>query len=141
MDASALAEKGPAISSETAEKEVNRFFDFYDVVVKEDAPVLKAAQERIHRAIMTGKVSFSDTEDGISVHQILVRPCKHFSSLDYGTVSGKTKLSMKNCGEDPYSQMYTMLASLSGRNVAEFMDVKAPDIGLCEALAMVFLRG
>jgi len=148
MDASELAaaenpdSKKYKVSKETAAAEAERLFDFYDVPLDDDSDNIKANFKKIERNIRLGVIELFETEDGLCVKQTLRKPTKKFSEIKYGVVCGKTKLATKNTGtEDPYSAMYSMLASLSGNNIADFMDVKAPDLGLCESLALVFLKG
>lgn len=148
MDASELAaaenpdSKKYKVSEETAKRETERFFDFYDCPVEDDSGQMVSSFKKIERNIRLGTIELFETEDGLCVRQILRRPTKKFSEIKYGVVCGKTKLATKNTGaDDPYTSMYAMLASLSGNNVSDFMDVKAPDLGLCESLALVFLKG
>lgn len=142
MDASQLAGETAKISEETSQRETQRLFDFYDVVVDDMTPGVDQAFAKIKRAIASGRVELFETEDGLCVRQKLTKPTRKIHTIEYGVVSGKTKLATKNVGtDDPFTMMYAILASLGGLNPADFLEVKAPDIGLCESLALVFLKG
>ena len=138
MDASKLAESGNTISQETAESEVLSLFEFYDVEIEENDPIVK----KLTKAAKAGRIQMFENEDGLCVRQILSRPTGERKMFEYGVVCGKTKLAMKNIpASDPYSQMFAMLGALAGVKPAEFMQVKGPDFATCEALAMVFFKG
>lgn len=141
MDAKALSEKDkPVISLESATAEVERLMSFYDVST--DEAVLAISKGKLIRACMDGKISIFEVDGDVHVKQVLRREVAGKKELVYEAVSGKSKLAMKGIGQDDsYSNMYAILASLSGLKISDFMDMKSPDLGLSEALSLIFLKG
>lgn len=131
------------ISKESAEKEFEKFIDFYDVdleVLDDDQrEMFKSAQKKTIGAIMKGRVEFITDGDGrVVIHQHLRK--EGSSVVKYGVLIGTAKNSIKSGkNKSDYGRLYALMGSLSGIAEYQISKFEGSDLTTMEALATLFL--
>lgn len=129
------------LSEEVAEDQVQLFFDFYDLEV-EDIPddqikVLDMSLSRIKKAVRKGRLEFTESDGVVKITQHL----KNETTIIYGEISGRSKLSMKNKADsDNYGKIYSLCGSLTGIGESGIAKLKGADISLAECIGALFLQ-
>jgi len=139
--------KKVVISEESAQAEIDRFLSYYDIDIDDmDDDLSKGMQRsvaKMKKAIMRGMLEFVDNDGSLSVIHKLKWPPSSLNggdTLKYRVLDGKAKIAMREAGEnDTYGQIYMILGSLCGLGAQPIQELKAQDLGVAEAVGLVFI--
>ncbi|MCK4499839.1 hypothetical protein KAU11_05035 [Candidatus Babeliales bacterium] len=129
------------LSEESAQDQLELFFEYYDMEVEDihddQAKALEMSISRIIKSIRKGKLEFAETDSILKITQHL----KNGTTIVYGEISGKTKLAMKSkLDTDNYGKIYSLCGSLTGIGEAGISKLKGADLSLCECIGALFLQ-
>lgn len=130
------------LSSESAKKELKKFYDYYEVDLedfpKESQEALQIIEPVIIRGIQRGLIEFKeDDEKGFVVIQKLKGDR---GEITYKELNGDAKMAMNSKSEnDTSGRCYALLGSLSGEGAAVIRKLKGPDLKRAEHIGAVFL--
>jgi hypothetical protein len=139
------------LSLENAEKSLQELLDFYDLDPtiddagsEEATKGLRNAKGKLTRAISKGLVKIDVSNGECTVVQTMKNPSKFIKDkggkLTYRTIDGASKIAMKEADpNDTYGTIYCLMGALCGVPAAQFIEIKAPDLGVTEALGVLFL--
>lgn len=135
--------KKPILSEEVAQEQVQILLDYYDI--EADTEELEPAQKKaisssiskIKRGIMNGIIEITG-DNGLKITQMLQNPPGDVSTLEYGRVSGKSRVSMKDGGSE-YERCYQLVGSVTGVGAKAIQNLDIRDLKYCEALGVLFL--
>lgn len=139
-----------AISEESARKQLDVFFDYYEIDPdnigggENTQEIFESTVDRIVDAIRKGRVEIVENENGLIVRQIL----KHILSgdsksknIDYKEISGAAKDAMKHKKEtDHYGRIHAMLGYLSGIGENSIKSLRGVDMSISECIGVLFLK-
>ena len=131
------------ISRESAEAELKRFLDYYEIdggdFNEEQLKAHEQSKERIIKAIRLGRLEVG--EDGFTLIQTLRDPVGESSTITYGELRGKAKVSMKSKSDtDYYGRCYAVLGALSGLGDTAIINLRGVDLSLAECIGSIFLQ-
>lgn len=129
------------ISKETAEKELSKLMDYYEISLDtiEDEEVkrmIQAGYDRLVKAVRLGRLQIK-IENGLQVIQKLRSTG---TEIVYREIDGEAKAAMD--GHDPKAynkRAHALMGSLSGLGEAAIKKLKGVDLSLCEVLGLIFL--
>lgn len=151
MSEKETVEKGSKISRKNAIVEVDKMFDYYSIDLngiedKDSKTSIVKVRSKLIRAVMDGRLEFDygNDEKGYSslkcIQHLVSRKDGHHKKMVYREVDGKSKVQMKNCGEeDAMGKLQAMMASLSDNDPPAMLKLRGKDLGLMENLAVLFL--
>ena len=130
------------ISEESAEKELQRLFDYYEIDKEEFTSLEKDAQKaienfkkRIKKGIMRGSIIFDDSETFE-----IIQKTKDGKEIRYQEMGGNAKVEMdKHPEQEASMKCYALLGSLSGLGPAAIRNLKGPDLRRAEAIGSLLL--
>ena len=126
------------LSEESARENFKKFVDFYDIDEKDlEDETIKKFMGGIIRAVRKGRLEFEDTEDGLIVHQNLVRPVGKVSRLTYGQFNGAAKKAI-DTQKGEVAKIHAMMAKLSRESMGLIEKLVGPDYSTMESLAVLF---
>lgn len=127
------------VSRESAETQIDLFFEYYDIELsdfpEEQRKALEGARRKIIRAIMHGRLEVS-VDEVIEVTQHL----KSGDVLKYAELSGKSKAEMGKAGDDNYAKIYGLVGSLTSAGSTGIQALKGKDLGLAESMGTLYLQ-
>lgn len=147
-------EKKTTLSEESAEKELEKFYEYYELDISElDDPEAKDAEEeanaaikrmlkKMKKAVMKGTLSFNETDDGFTIIQEIRKQDSDGKNkkIHYQEMSGNSKVAMnKKHDNDPNAKIYALLGSLSSLGDRTIRELKGPDLSLAESIGSVLL--
>jgi len=137
--------KAVKISEKVAKDQFKVFVDYYDLdltlIPASARESVDSAIDRIMKAITKGRLEIRESESGVELVQTFKFPMGEKSSMVYGVLTGKTKVSLKTKSEqDPFGRMYALAGSLTGIGDDGIMALKGPDLSLAECIGCLFLQ-
>lgn len=135
------------ISAEMADEQLNLFFEYYDIDENEinDEDIKRgmiSARNKLHRAIMQGRLEILEELDSLVIRQTIKRPPKGLTSnpIVYKELDGTAKIAMKDRKTaDQYGKIYALLGKLSGEGIVVIQQLKGADLSVAEMLGVLFL--
>lgn len=127
------------ISKEVAEKQLDIFFDYYELDIEEDIAsetsrdAVKASAKRIVKAIRSGRVEITN-DDGLKIIQIVGE-----EKLEYKELDGKCKI-LTDKYDGNYAKIYAMAGYLNGLGLDGMKNLKAVNLSIAESIGMLFLQ-
>lgn len=137
-------EKGITLSKESAEKEAQKFLDYYEISREdlEDGALIEAYDMSLPgfiKGIQKGFISFEHSEDPKKAYCV-VQKLRSGTSLTYKELDGDAKVEM---GKIPSAQftkkIYTLLGKLSGEGIEVVKKLRGPDIKRAEIIGQMLL--
>jgi len=126
------------LSEESALENFQKFVDFYDVDEKDlEDETIKKFIGGIIRAIRRGRLEFEDTEDGLVIHQNLVRSVGGVSRITYSQFNGAAKKAI-DTQKGEVAKIHAMMAKLSRESMGFIEKLIGPDYSTMESLAVLF---
>ena len=131
------------ISKETAELELKKMLDFYEIEIdeiedKDLKRIIKAGYWRLVKAVRYGRLKFELKDGTISICQYTRNKN---TEIKYREIDGVAKMAMSGYdSKDYYGQSYGLMGSLCGLGEAAILQqIKGVDLSLLEVLGMIFL--
>jgi hypothetical protein len=144
MKGGQMSEK--VISEETAQGQIDKFLDCYDIDPDDMPDNLKAAVisslKKIKKAIRKGRLEIEITDETVIISQYIdskKAPKGAPNPIVYKEVTGAAKIGIKDDSTD-YGKMYSFLGALSGEGIRLFQNLSGKDLSLAESLGVVFLQ-
>ncbi len=129
------------LSTDAAEKEIEKIFDYYDIDVdeiedKDAKKMIKASYDRLIKAVRMGRVEV-DRTDGLKViHHLKDKP----EVLTYKAPGALAKKAM--AGKDPndfYGKIYALMGACSELGEGAIDKIPANDLPILEVIGAIFL--
>jgi len=130
------------LSKESAAKELDRFYEYYEVekdsLGKEQLEALESVEPVLIKGIQKGLIEFSNDDDnGFSV-VLTLRNGR--DRLKFKEMNGDAKIAMSSKDEnDSSGKCYALLGSLSGEGAAVIRKLKGPDLKRAEHIGALLL--
>ena len=120
------------LSEDAANDQLDLFFGYYDFdmddIPEKQLEAVEASTKRIIKAIRKGKVEIVEGESLKIVQHVTVKNkegVKEDSVLEYGEISGRSKLSMgKKSDTDFNGRIYALCGSLTGLGETGILKLK-----------------
>ena len=128
------------LSEDAARDQLDKFFDYYDVdldiIPEKQVEAVNASIDRIVRGIRKGKLEIVEGEN-----LKIIQHVKDETTLEYGELSGRTKVAMGKKSDTDYNgRIYALCGSLTGIGEAGILKLKGADLSLCECIGALFLQ-
>lgn len=143
MSQFSLPAKEYKLSEESAQAEVMKIVEHYelDVDAQPDAlrPSLESALIKIRTSFREGVLEISD-EKAFKITQRLKAAPGEVAELVYVDFSGKNKRELDGFKDnETYKRLHSFLGSITGLGAQAIASLKAVDLSIAEAIALVFL--
>jgi len=131
------------VSEESAREQLDAMYDYYEIdfdeLPEKLAPVLKATDAKLLKAVRLGRVEMALGDDGVIV------VTQHLRSggdpLVYREIDGQAKVAMgAKDADDAYGKAYALMGALCGLGETAITKLKSHDLAVVECLGTVFLQ-
>jgi hypothetical protein len=126
------------ISEESAQKELKRLIDYYDVDINETTSEQSAAVDqilsRLQKAIQAGKLELQESEKGLS----LILHTKNDNELTFREICGADKAKLSAVGDDPIKRLHYLAGLLCGLGTDVIGKLQVTDLRIVEAISGFF---
>jgi hypothetical protein len=129
------------LSEESAKDQIDIIMDYYDIDLDDfDGQVRKAMDQAVRTLIKGARLGLIEVESegGLKVIQHLIEPPGDVNTLEYGPVTGKNKLAMKD-NSSQHERCYQFVGAITKAGEKAISSLKARDLRYCEALSALFL--
>lgn len=148
-----MAKRELILSEESAQAQLDLFFDWYDIdfddmieeakASRSELPI-KTIRKKIVRAIKQGRVEIKEAtvgdEPSLQVYQHLDHAALGKDSIVYKEVTGRARAASKTIEDaNDTARMYQFLGILTGEGSALFDRLRGADIGATDAVGILFL--
>ena len=132
---------GNALSKESAEKELQRFYDYYEIdkesMNEDQKTVIEGIEIVMIKGIQSECIEFQDDDE---LGFCIVQKTKKGTVIKYREMNGEAKLAMSKQSEsDSFAQSYALLGSLSGEGSAVIKKLRGPDLKRAEHIGTILL--
>lgn len=130
------------LDRDTAEKQVDMLFEFYDIdpefIVERLQDPVESHRLGLIKAVMRGRLSIEENEDGITVTQILKNEVMEKSRLVYREIDSRA-LAASRRGESVQETMFFLLAALAKVDSDVYDEMHPEDRSVAKDLGNLFL--
>jgi len=131
------------ISEESARAQFDVFMDYYglsvaDIEIEDGVEAVNTLINGLVRVIQAGKLEIIEDEQGFRVRQVLVRPLDGLTELVYQDKVASAKIAMDNAGKKVQLRVYNFIASITGTEVRQLMNLKGQDVTTLNRIAVLF---
>lgn len=132
----------PKLSKESARKELQKFYDYYEVeksdLSSDSQKALEGVESVVIKGFQNGYFEIVESDKGFCVMQRLKSNPE--DTFTYKELNGEAKLAMSSKKEDDVSgRIYAMLGSLSGEGAAVIAQFKSSDLKRAEHFGSILL--